>query len=89
MIKYCLVAFAIVLAGCGSTPVPVTAKFPEIPSKLLEKCPRLQSLDEKAKLSDVAKTVTQNYTTYYECAVKHDGIVEWYEVQRRIYNNIK
>ena len=73
------------LAGCSTTTVPVKAKFPDIPNKLLEPCPQLQQLKEDAKLSDVSKTVTVNYTTYYECATKHDGIIEWYKVQRIIF----
>ena len=75
------------LIGC--TTVPVQRKFPEVPAKLLEKCPALQKLNDDPKLSDVAKTVTINYTTYYECAVKHDGLVEWYEVQKRIFEEVK
>ena len=32
---------------------------------------------------------TKNYTTYYECAVKHDAIVEWYKIQKTIYESAK
>jgi hypothetical protein len=73
-----------VLTGC-STAVPVTAKFPDAPERLKVKCPQLQKVDEKAKLSDVANTVTLNYGTYYDCAVKNDAWIEWYEVQKRIF----
>lgn len=75
------------LVGC--TTVPVGRKFPEAPEKLLAKCPALQKLDNEPKLSDVAKTVTINYTTYYECAIKHDGLIEWYEIQKRIFEEVK
>ncbi len=87
--KILFVFIAILLAGCGTTAVPVAAKFPELPQRLMEKCPPLQQLPEDAKLSDISKAVVHNYTTYYECAVKHDGIVEWYHTQKRIYENIK
>lgn len=83
--KTILIVAALMLAGCSTTTVPVKAKFPDIPNKLLEPCPQLQQLKEDAKLSDVSKTVTVNYTTYYECATKHDGIIEWYKVQRIIF----
>ncbi len=83
--KTILIIAALMLAGCSTTTVPVKAKFPDIPNKLLEPCPQLQQLKEDAKLSDVSKTVTVNYTTYYECATKHDGIIEWYKVQRIIF----
>ncbi len=84
--KYLIVALALLLQAC-STPVPVTAKFPEVPPRLLEACPRLKKLDEKAepKLSGVATVVTNNYGTYYECAVKNDAWIEWYQIQKIIF----
>jgi hypothetical protein len=84
--KYLLIL--LVLAGCSTT-VPVTMKFPEVPDKLLQKCPQLQKLGEDVKLSDVSKTVTINYTTYYECAVKNDAWIEWYKIQKHIYESVK
>lgn len=77
-----------VLAGCSTT-VPVAQKFPEVPQRLLVKCPQLEKLKDEAQLSDVAKTVTINYSTYYECAVKHDAFVEWYNIQKTIFENLK
>ena len=77
-----------VLAMCSgcSTPVPVTAKFPEPPGRgATTACPALQKLKDDARLSDVANTVTVNYGTYYECAVKADAWQEWYQIQRRIF----
>ena len=67
--------FVLILTGCSTT-VPVTAKFPDVPERLLVKCPQLEKLENEAKLSDISKTVTNNYTTYYECAVKHDAFVD-------------
>jgi hypothetical protein len=78
----------VVIGGCSTT-VPVTAKFPDVPERLLVRCPQLQKLNDDAKLSEVSKTVTINYTTYYECAVKHDGFVEWYQIQKNIFNGVK
>jgi len=74
-------------SGCSTT-VPVAAKFPE-PPKYTTPCPALQKLPDGAKLSDVANTVTVNYSTYYECAVKVDQWAEWYEIQKRIFEGIK
>lgn len=76
------------LVGCSTT-VPVTAKFPETPKHIMQMCPQLESLNEDAKLSDVAKTVTINYTQYYSCAIKVDAWIEWYEIQKRIFEGIK
>ena len=76
------------LTGC-STVVPVKAKFPDMPERLMVKCPQLEKVSETPTLSDVAKTVTNNYTTYYECATKHDGFVEWYNIQKEIFNKVQ
>lgn len=77
------------LTGC-STVVPVTARFPDPPGKLATTpCPPLKSLEQSAALSDVSRTVAANYSSYYECAVKLDAWREWYEIQKRIFENIK
>ena len=81
-----------VLAMCSgcSTVVPVTAKFPEPPGRgAMTACPALQKLKDDARLSDVANTITVNYGTYYECAVKTDAWQEWYQIQRRIFEGVK
>lgn len=57
--KYLLLT--LLLVGCTS--VPVKQKFPEVPNVMREKCPQLKSIDDSAKLSDIAKTITENYTT--------------------------
>jgi len=83
------VILAFLATGC-STVVPVTAKFPEAPGNVaMTPCPQLQKLQEDAKLSDISKTVSVNYGTYYECAVKTDAWIEWYQKQQQIFNNIK
>ena len=90
-----LIMFAVVImiilavSGC-STAVPVTARFPEPPGKgATTACPALQKLNNDAKLSDVANTVTVNYSTYYECAVKTDAWQEWYRIQKHISEGAK
>ena len=88
MKSYITFLLLILLTGCSTT-VPVVAKFPEVPKLLLTKCPNLQELSTDAKLSDVAKTITVNYSSYYECAVKMDAWIEWYSVQKIIYEGIK
>ena len=84
-----VVMLVFAITGC-STAVPVTAKFPEAPGKMAtQRCPDLQKLKDDAKLSDVSRTVTINYSTYYECAVKADAWQEWYEIQKRIFEGVK
>jgi len=83
-----LLLVIVILTGCAS--VPVNRKFPEQPSRIvMEGCPNLEKIKDDAKLSDVAKTVTINYSTYYECAVKVDTWVEWYQIQKNIFESIK
>jgi hypothetical protein len=85
--RYLLILLA--LAGCSTT-VPVTARFPEAPGNLaMTACPQLQKLAEDSKLSDISKTVTVNYGTYYECAVKTDAWIEWYQKQKYIFEQLK
>ena len=86
--RYVNIILLSLLVGC-STVVPVTAKFAEVPERLLVRCPQLEKLENEAKLSDIAKTVTNNYTTYYECAVKDDAWIEWYKVQKNIFESVK
>ena len=77
---------ALLLSGC-STVVPVTAKFPEAPKNTAQ-CPELQKLNEGAKLSDVSTTINNNYTSYYECAVKVETWNSWYQEQKRIFESV-
>jgi hypothetical protein len=87
MILFFLV-FLFVLSGCSTT-VPVTAKFPEPPKYGMQPCPQLLKLKPDAKMSDVAGNVIYNYSTYYECAVKNDAWIEWYQIQKHIYEGVK
>ncbi len=82
------ILFVMMLSGCSTT-VPVTAKFPEPPKFSKDACPQLEKLNNDAKLSDVATTVTNNYSTYYECAVKNDAWIEWYQIQKTIFESVK
>lgn len=73
-----------VLTGC-STVVPVTAKYPDVPNRLMQKCPELATVSDDVKLSELTKTVSMNYSTYYSCAVTVDGWIEWYIIQKAIF----
>ena len=83
------VILAFLATGCA-TVVPVTQKFPDAPGNVaMTACPQLQKVAEDARLSDITKTITVNYGTYYECAVKTDAWIEWYQKQKIIFDNIK
>jgi len=84
--KYILL---LLIVGCSTT-VPVTRHFPDSPGNVaMTPCPQLQKLQEDSKLSDISKTITINYNTYYECAVKNDAWIEWYQKQKHIFESVK
>jgi hypothetical protein len=83
-----LLVSMIVLSGCSTT-VPVTVKFPEVPTELMSTCPDLKQTPPTSKLSDVLQVVTDNYSQYYECRVKLDSWIEWYKTQRTLFEELK
>ena len=78
----------LLVSGCSTT-VPVTAKFPKAPERLMQQCPPLEKLENEAKLSDIAKSVTNNYTKYHECSIQNESWIEWYKTQKQIFESIK
>jgi hypothetical protein len=70
-------------AGCASTAVPVTYKFPEAPEVLLKSCDPLLEYKEQT-LSGVIKTTSDNLAAYHACATKHEAWIEWYKEQKSI-----
>lgn len=76
------------LLGCSTT-VPVRAKFPTAPDRLMQQCLPLDKLENQSKLSDVAKSVTNNYTKYHQCSVQNESWIEWYNNQKKIFESVK
>ena len=89
LIKLLVISSILLITGCATT-VPVTAKFPDAPALILEKCPQLKKIDgENVSIVDFTKTVTLNYTTYYECAIKNDSWIEWYQIQKKLFESVQ
>lgn len=87
MKKLLSIVLLALVTGCSTT-VPVKVPFPNPPEKgsnVMVPCPQLKTLSDKPTLSELGKTITMNYSTYYECAVKSDTWIEWYELQKTIY----
>jgi len=86
------IIYAIVLAllvGCSTT-VPVTAKFPQAPKSLTEKCEELKILSgDQISIIELHTTVVENYTLYYECALKVEEWNTWYVKQKKIFEEVK
>lgn len=87
LVFLCILVLVVFLTSCSTT-VPTTAKFPDAPGKgSMEPCPNLAKLQDGVKLSDVSKTISINYETYYSCAVKADAWQEWYQIQKHIHES--
>jgi hypothetical protein len=83
--RFLCVLLVLVLSGC-STVVPVAQKFPDPVPVLTKPCPDLNKIEgEKIVITDMLKVVIQNYSLYYECAVKVDGWNQWYTDQKIIF----
>jgi outer membrane lipoprotein-sorting protein len=81
------IVLAFLITAC-STAVPLTAGFPEAPAMLKEKCPPLKTIEgERVSIVDFTKTVSENYTTYYQCAGRTDAWIEWYNQQKKIWED--
>jgi len=85
--KYLSFLILFALVGCGTKAVPVTRNFPEAPQTLLTPCSELKKIEkENPLLSEVVKSVTENYTLYHECSLKNDAWIEWYNVQKKNFD---
>ena len=87
--KHIILALVLALTACSTT-VPVKQEFPVAPQILLERCPDLMQIDDgKNSLREMLKVVIQNYATYYQCAEKTHGWQQWYNDQKKIYEEVK
>ena len=83
--KKLLILPLFLLSGCAVHVEPVTAKFPEAPATLQEKCAALKEVAADASLTDFTKIVVENYILYHECSRKVEGWHEWYARQKAIF----
>ena len=86
--KYLILAFAVLLTGCGTA--PVVMKFPEVPEALMQKCEELEKVPANTKqLSTTAEVVIRNYGKYHVCRIKVEEWQEWYNANKKIFNEVK
>lgn len=88
--KFLILGLALILSAC-STVTPVKRTFPDVPEALKQQCRELYTVEVKDKLAitELLKTVVQNYTLYYECSTKVEGWNEWYQVQKKNFDSVK
>ena len=80
---------SMILLGCSTT-VPLSPKFPQAPSDLLEPSSNLKPLPEDKKtLTDLIQNANENYGMYYDLKNKYDMWIEWYNTQKKIFEDIK
>ena len=62
-------------------------KWPDAPERAgaFKTCADLQPLKEQPVLSDVSRVIADNYAAYHECRLKLNIWLEWYEIQRTIF----
>jgi len=84
-VKKLLILPLLLLSGCAVHVEPVTAKFPEAPATLQEKCAAIKEVAKDALLSDFTKVVVENYILSHECSRKVEGWHEWYTKQKAIF----
>lgn len=80
---------AVLLTGCLST-APVKRNFPEAIPEIMQACPELkEAAKETQELSKLLDVVVVNYSTYYECRVKVDAWIKWYNDQKQNFDSVK
>jgi hypothetical protein len=88
-ILFIFIVLAFLVTAC-STAVPLTQNFPDAPDMLKEKCPELKTIQgEKVSIVDFTRVVSENYTTYYQCAGRTDAWIDWYNQQKKIWEDMK
>jgi hypothetical protein len=89
MKRLLILAPILLLAACSTT-VPVKRTFPDVPAELLAECPDLKLVPEgTTELSKTLSVVVENYGQYKECQVKVDLWTEWYNKQKKIFEEVK
>jgi hypothetical protein len=90
-VKIILILPVFLLSGCifSKQPVPIAPKFPDATPELLKKCENLMTIEgDKIPITDLLKTVVNNYSLYYACSNKVEGWQEWYIKQKKNYDSI-
>lgn len=89
MKRLLILAPVFLLAGCFAS-VPVKRNFPEVPVELMASCPELKTVEQgTTQLSKVITVVADNYSQYHECKIKVDTWIEWYNSQKKIFDEVK
>jgi hypothetical protein len=84
-----LSASFLMLPGCSTT-VPLKMPWPTVPPSLMEPASDLKPLSaDKKTLTDLIENANDNYSSYYTLKEKYNNWIEWYNMQKSIYENVK
>lgn len=87
IISSLLLVSTLILTGCKEDAVAVKMHFPNVPEDLLIACPDLKTVDANTdKLSVVIGVVADNYSQYHQCRLQVDNWIEWYKIQKEIFD---
>lgn len=87
--KAVILTTALLMSGCTMF-VPVKRHFPDAPETLMAKCPQLETVQgDRVAITDMLKTIVNNYRLYYECSNRVEGWSEWYTEQKKIFDSVK
>lgn len=87
--KYTIVLLSVLLTGCA-TLFPMPAEFPDSPPELMKKCEDLKKVEtnDPVSITDLLKVVVTNYSLYYQCANKVEGWQDWYNKQKKLFEEV-
>ena len=92
MKKLTILLACVMLAGCSVTKyLPTWRSFPEQKDKtLLESCPELKKIEgDQIAITQLLKAVVDNYNLYYECSLKNDNWITWYNENKKKWETHK
>lgn len=89
MKKILFLSLTLLLAGCQS--VKPWPDFPAAEESLMKPCQDLKQLpiEGTVTITQFHDSVVDNYTLRHLCANKVEGWQQWYEKQKKIYNDAK
>ena len=88
--KYLLILSTVFLLSACQTAIPVKRNFPATVDELKVSCPYLKEVPEgTTELSKTLDVVVQNYGQYKECQLKVDQWIDWYDKQKKIFDEVK
>jgi hypothetical protein len=81
------IILSLLLVGCTS--VPVERHFPAVPKALMVECPALAQTPGGAKFSEVLDIINNNYAEYHQCRAKTQAWIDWYNEQKKTFDEVK